>query len=296
MGDGTLWFGILLALVALAGVAVLLLSYSQTKKFRTVHINARPDGLKSSPKRICLISDLHFPMFNLSVSDVADSILKVPCDAIMIAGDLTSSEKGMDGLMTFLRLLGENSTTPVLIVLGNHDMYRDKKALDAQALKKYVDTLKTAGENVKVLENSVEVLKISGTDSKMVVVGISDFRHTSEITAKNVYLEGLAAADENDTLVVLEHNPDIMNCLDGEFAASGRDNVVLSGHTHGGQFWLPFNLEFLLLRKDKLPKKGYKYGLYDWNANTKLYISCGLGESFLPIRFGTTPEIVFFDY
>lgn len=277
MNDPVLYVGILIGVLVLAGIAVLLLSYSQTKKFRVVNVKARPDGISQTPKKICLISDLHFPLFNVNQNDVIDRIVATKTDVIMIAGDLSHSKKGEEPMLKFISALSSKTDTPILVVMGNHDVCSRRKTRPATEIKKYVDAIGKTGDNVKVLDNEAYILKIQGTNSKMVVAGITDFRHVSKLTAVNVYNEALDAADENDTLVVLEHNPDILTYLDEEFKKSGRDNVVLSGHTHGGQFRLPFGIEFSVLRHDILPKKGYTYGLYDWDDKTKLFISCGLG-------------------
>lgn len=292
-----LYIGIFLGFITLASVSVLLLSFTQTKKFRVVSIKARPEGILAAPKRICLLSDMHFPMCFLNVNDIIDRISAADKDAIMIAGDLTTKhEKGNEKMREFFCKLAENNDCPIFVVLGNHDYGENHSRYDVKEMNAYKKLIEDCGENIKILDNMVDGERIQGSDSRIVIAGISDFRNTSEITAKNVFDEALESANENDTLVVLTHNPDTLLQINDELENSKRDVLVLSGHTHGGQFWLPFNVEFLVLRKDKLPKKGYKYGLYDWNSKTKLFITCGLGESLLPIRFMTTPEIVLIDY
>ena len=66
--------------------------------------------------------------------------------------------------------------------------------------------------------------------------------------------------------------------------------LLLAGHTHGGQVRLPLNIEFTLLKKDILPKKGIYYGFHTYNG-TPLYITSGIGCSLLPIRFRSKAEI-----
>ena len=99
------------------------------------------------------------------------------------------------------------------------------------------------------------------------------------------------AIDKNADLVLISHNPD---------AATGSVEecmplIMLSGHTHAGQMWMPFNAEFRFLRKDILPKKGYKYGLHTYENQFPIYITSGVGCSFLPIRFRSTAEVAIID-
>ena len=90
----------------------------------------------------------------------------------------------------------------------------------------------------------------------------------------------------NYKLILLTHNPDLILKLPRLCALT----LLLAGHTHGGQVRLPLNIEFTLLKKDILPKKGIYYGFHTYNG-TPLYITSGIGCSLLPIRFRSKAEI-----
>ena len=98
----------------------------------------------------------------------------------------------------------------------------------------------------------------------------------------------MIANAEGASFIILTHNPDIMLWLPDNAA-----DIVLCGHTHGGQVYMPFNMEFRFMRSDILPKEGYKYGYHYYKNKNRMFITCGLGCSFMPIRFKTTAEIVF---
>ena len=80
---------------------------------------------------------------------------------------------------------------------------------------------------------------------------------------------------------MLAHNPDT---VDTNFKT--RVDLVISGHTHGGQVNIPFFGPPILPVNNKL----YSSGLVK-TKKTNLYISKGLGWSIFPIRFNCYPEI-----
>lgn len=94
----------------------------------------------------------------------------------------------------------------------------------------------------------------------------------------------LEAVSEDDTLVVMMHNPDTMAKL-----PRGKVSLAVAGHTHCGQVRLPWIHE--LLRPYYYPVDG----VYDCGLTVEpeglLYITPGLGEVILPIRFRSIPTI-----
>lgn len=82
--------------------------------------------------------------------------------------------------------------------------------------------------------------------------------------------------------VLLCHEPDFVDQIDTTYL-----DLMVSGHTHGGQIYLP------LLSKVILPKGGKRYrkGLYQIQ-DMKLYVSSGIGTTWLPFRFRNVPEII----
>ncbi|MCR5693729.1 MAG: metallophosphoesterase [Clostridia bacterium] len=243
--------------------------------------------------RIGLISDLHFPMLYVNTDDVIFTLAKEDCDLIAVTGDLCQNAKGKTAMLAFMKKLSESlKGVPILVVPGNHDVsYVCKK--DPLKIQEYFREVESCGGNIKVLRNETASVELKGSGSRIIAAGFDE----KLIGDKNKYIgtfeKALSEAGEKDKLLLLMHNPDIMEHVSEAVKKGGKYSVALAGHTHGGQVYIPFNLEFELLRDDSLPRKGFVYGLYEYCENNRLYITCGLGQSLLPVRLGTVPEIAF---
>ncbi|MDD4496337.1 MAG: metallophosphoesterase, partial [Eubacteriales bacterium] len=90
--------------------------------------------------------------------------------------------------------------------------------------------------------------------------------------------------------IAFSHNPDTVLMF-----PKGEVDYVMSGHFHGGQVWMPFRFEFLMLRSDVLCKRRITRGMHKVNG-IMLYISRGLGNVIAPLRFLSRPEITVFRF
>ena len=96
-------------------------------------------------------------------------------------------------------------------------------------------------------------------------------------------LESLTSSESSYTLL-LSHRPELF-----ETYVDCGIGLVLSGHTHGGQFRLPFIDGLAAPNQGLFPK--YDAGLYT-DGSTDMVVSRGIGNSIIPFRFNNRPEIV----
>ena len=110
------------------------------------------------------------------------------------------------------------------------------------------------------------------------IVGVDD-----PVTSRDRLDLALNGTDSGSPRLLLSHSPQIYP----QTVSRGVD-LMLAGHTHGGQIRLP------ILGAAFVPAMGFfppwDYGLYRSGATTMI-VSAGLGESGLPIRFNIRPEV-----
>lgn len=128
---------------------------------------------------------------------------------------------------------------------------------------------------MRVLHNCSVRLQTGGSD--LFLSGVDDLQEGHPDLAA-----ALADVDDSAPLILLSHNPDILQAR-----AAHRADLILAGHTHGGQIVLPF-LGPAHTQTDILSRAEASGHVY--LGDTQLYISRGLGEG-IPLRFGAPPHI-----
>ena len=216
---------------------------------------------------IVQISDLHFGTWLTAehMLGVVEKINALDVDIIVITGDFVSgfdSEIEYD-LVSSLSML--QAREGVYAILGNHDHWAGVEAVS--------DAIQNAG--IRLLIN--ESVLFERNYERLYLAGLGDIWEDKQD------LEGtLRDIPEDECVVMLVHEPDYADYV----AMTGRVDLQLSGHTHGGQVRMPFT------GANVLPALGRKYdmGLYSID-DLILYVNRGLGMMKPAIRFRCTPEI-----
>ena len=237
--------------------------------------------------KIGLLTDLHasFIVSHELMESAARLIMSENPDTIVLAGDYVSgSTKFLSGsigkfrneyLMRCSKALSQlRAPLGVYGVLGNHDFWSGQ-----ESIKAICGTLSEQLGVVWLRNRNVELRK---GGASFYLLGVDDYWEPS--CSLDSACKGL---DSDSIRILLSHNPDINDDIAG---LKERIDLVLSGHTHGGQVVIPF------LGQPVMPSKfGQKYriGLVR-DGERQTYISRGVGCLLAPIRLNCPPEATVF--
>ncbi len=162
----------------------------------------------------------------------------------------------------------------IIGIWGNHDYLEGKRTL-----KRFLP------QNIIWLENQTVDLTIKGSTIR--ISGIDDYRFGTPDIKKTITttLENKQLTHPPAFKLFLSHNPDTILLPDNELLHSY--NLILCGHTHGGQICLPGSIPIKTQTKQRKILKGLKNF-----EKAPVYVSSGIGCSGLPLRLFCPPEIV----
>lgn len=223
--------------------------------------------------RLVQISDIHageqwMPGY---LDTVVEKMIAIEPDSIAITGDFVYSSPTMtDEILsqTETALTKLSSNFPVYAVMGNHDHWWDVERVRHMLVR----------ANVIELNNRSHTL--SRDDVFLHICGVDDIYER-----KDDLETALSQLPNDGCAILLAHEPDFADTS----AATGRFDLQISGHSHGGQVVIPFVGPIVL------PKHGRKYpiGMYQV-GNMIQYTNRGLGMVFPYVRFMCRPEITVF--
>lgn len=242
---------------------------------QTETINLTDRGQNMREIRIALVSDLHIGMFPnaVSVERLVRRINREAVDAVFVAGDFTYMLDAADIKATFAPLARLDA--PVFAVLGNHDVGFPGPLY---GLKLY-GPLREVG--ITFVENRSHVAELNG--QKLIVAGTSDLWQRS-------YSFDFSSNFEPDLpILLLTHNPDMALSVPREIEY----DLMLAGHTHGGQIRLPIPGLTQAMIPTKYP---FNTGLHQIELANRagsdlVYVTPGTGMVGLPMRFRRPPQI-----
>lgn len=218
-------------------------------------------GNVSAPLKIAELSDIHARRIGPREKKMFAILEAEKPDLIVVTGDTIGNTKGDYSVS---RQVYERLHAPlgVWVVKGNWENQfpiRNDRSI-------YQDT------GVHLLVNQNAVIR-----PDIALIGLDDpYSGTARPDA------AMAGVPKGIYTIALFHSPKYLDAI------AGRVDLVLAGHTHGGQIRIPF------VRPVWLPRGCGRYieGWYE-EGGTKMYVTRGLGTSILPIRFLCRPELTF---
>lgn len=225
--------------------------------------------------KIVHISDIHYgrTTFEREFEALVDKVNMLNPDIVVFTGDILddkidNSIDDKNTIIKYFKLI--NAKLGKYLVSGNHDFENEY----------FYDI--ASNSDFKYLDNNFELIYYEGYEP-IVIAGVTTAFDGVDINDKlsdyGKYIE------ENDIKykILLAHEPDIVDHLEYDF------DLILSGHSHNGQVRLP------LVGVVWLPEMSKKYYDEHYVVNSsELYISSGVGTSFLPLRLFNKPSINFY--
>lgn len=213
--------------------------------------------------RLAHLSDIHHsPLTNLDhITRAVNVANHLKPDMFVLTGDYVSHDS--EYIAPVAEVLGKlESEFGTFACLGNHDHWTDAELV--------TKLFRRAGISVLINEG----FRFTAQDVSFWLCGVDDY-----MVGKTDLRSALRGSFPDEMKLLLAHNPVIFR----QAARFGVD-LVLSGHTHGGQV--------KLRDEDKriLPQRKLKNGLHR-RKDTQIYITRGIGTVVLPIRYQCPPEI-----
>ncbi|WP_458412998.1 metallophosphoesterase [Schinkia sp. CFF1] len=231
------------------------------------HSNKMPQGSKFT---ILQITDMHNKMFRNHNKDLIKVVKNTKADLIVITGDLIDRRtKNLKNVLHFI----ENLTfinSNLFFVAGNHEWGNPLFDKLLEELKK---------QNVRVLNNESTHIIVGNTAINL--VGVDDYT-----TGHGNLKKALSGIRKQQYTLLLSHSPSVIKSIN-----SNSVDLILSGHTHGGQIRFPLLGALIVPDQGLFPK--YDKGPFKLGENRYLYIDSGLGTSRWPIRFLNQSQISF---
>jgi predicted MPP superfamily phosphohydrolase len=233
-----------------------------------VQVRENPTRLRRLPAgfdgfTILQISDMHVEMNEGAMRRLIELLPGLAYDICVLTGDFRAQTFGpFDAMLEGLARVRSRLTGPVYGVLGNHDTVCMVPGMEEMGIR-------------MLLNESVPIER--GHD-RIHLVGIDDAHY---FRVDNIE-KAAASIPPDECCILLSHTPEIYR----QAAHAGVD-LLLGGHTHGGQICLPGSIPITL--DSDLPRR---MGSGAWRYHEMSgYTSVGVGSCILPVRLNCPPEI-----
>ena len=236
-----------------------------------IEVVRRSVGIRNLPSKLngltaVQISDLHVRTMADVHLRMADMVRQLRPDVVLVTGDLVDQLPAVSDVVELLKSF--QPPRGVWVVPGNWEHTADA-----------VDALNSAfaSTDITLLVNDSAQL-----DEGLWIVGVDDPSSWLDHVPEAVRHVPSGAAR-----IMLAHSPDIAGKIQDV-----QVDLILVGHTHGGQINLPF-VSGAWLHHGLSAK--YIHGMYQLDAS-RMYVNRGIGTTTLPVRIGARPEITHFTF
>ncbi len=243
-----------------------------------VYFETLPTALEGAV--ICQASDLHITAWERNARAITRAIQSVKADLYVLTGDQIYLDSGTQAFCDWFDNMGAN-IQPAVAILGNAENkpYVRRHLFEQELSKRKLPLLNNRG------------IRVSVRGYGMQIVG-SDDPHTQHSDMDLAFKD----SDPLEWTLVLTHSPDGVAELQGR-----RADLILCGHTHGGQIRIPIVGS---VAQNTKKVRGLVSGWYAGEelsrkakcdlSNSQLYVSRGLGMSRIALRFNCPPELALF--
>ncbi len=271
-----LWATLSLAFIC-AGVDAFLIE-PYWLKVRHVTITSRKI---TKPRTILHLSDIQMDNFGLREKKLARIVKNLTYDAVVITGDFINYDFTFEDCRRLLSKLDFKKN--VFVVSGDTDTQFSRNRKSIKGARNYLIKLfKNVRHPVAILDSKpIRLALINGVP--FIIGGVPRFH---EEKVQGLWKEVSREKMKENFVLLLSHSPDVILYEDARKA-----DLVLAGHTHGGQVRLPFI--GALVTNTKMGRH-FASGLFRF-GKTRLFISRGIGLEGLAtpkIRFFCRPEAV----
>ncbi len=262
-----------LGMIPIAIKALVLDPYDLQVEHTVVSLPAERDGADSFT--VGVLADLQATRIGEHERESVRLLMAEAPDLILIPGDLfqgpsSEFEQQLPHFQELLRQL--DAPGGVWVVSGNSD---------------YLDGLPRLleGSSARLLDD--EVVHVQIRDRRVALFGAAERGRRGFQQKLQQLTRFQSNFDDGEVRIVFSHRPGLVNAL----APDSRVDLLVAGHTHGGQVSFPFIGPPIVL--SPLPRKIAAGGLHTFNGN-RLYVSRGVGMERLQaprVRFGVLPEV-----
>lgn len=216
---------------------------------------------------IVFLTDIHYgPTVSMSyLNNIISKTNELDPDIVLLGGDYLFKDPSNISFIA-KKLSKIHSRKGIYAVFGNHDHWLNIDEFKKEFRKNGIKDLTNTGywiDNIKIC-------------------GVGD------LYCDKQNLNTMSDVTMQDFVILLSHNPDYYLKIDKKYKK--KIDLMISGHTHGGQINLP--LLGAITTQTKLGKQ-FCCGFFKM-ADLSLYISRGLGTVEIPVRLNCPPELTFF--